>query len=229
MNRRLVGRIAAVVAIGLVGAGGLGPSWRSLGLEYGTIQLGLYRVTLCGDCEQTCTGMRDHCETDAKAQYGECNRADCHVEHDKTVCTSNACRQVGHCATQLHRCKTKCANTPACESTSPFQAGRTLQLGPRDRHLMALAGVGGLATLLAGALTVLLLAIAAARPRPALATAGVIVAAIATVAGVGFELLSGMKSPVGGTSVGWSAIAWIVGGGVAIVAAVLLRARSPSS
>jgi hypothetical protein len=224
MDRRLVGRIAALVAVGLLVAGGLGSQWRSLGLEYFTIELGLYRVTVCGDCEQACTGMHAHCEEDSKARFGTCDRSECHVEKDKTVCSSKACNEEGHCASQLHRCKTKCANTPACETTSPFDAGKTLQLGSRDRHLMSLAGLGGIGTTLAGALAVLLLAITAIRPRRVLATVALVTAAIAFVAGVGFVVASGMKSPVGGTSIGWSAIAWLAGAAGAIVAALLLRA-----
>ncbi|MBV8756330.1 MAG: hypothetical protein JO257_03580 [Deltaproteobacteria bacterium] len=225
MNRRLLGRLVAVVAVALLVAGGLGSSWRSLRLEYFTIELGLSRVTVCGDCEQACTGMHSTCEATLEAQYGKCDPADCHVEAGKKVCASKACREEGHCATQLHRCKTKCATTPACETTSPFDAGKTLQLGPRDRHLMALAGIGGVATLFAGGVTALLLLILAIRPRATLATVAIVVAALATVAGVGFLLASGMKSPVGGTSIGWAAIAWVAGGALAITAAVLLRAQ----
>lgn len=223
--RRRIGRIVAVVAVGLLVAGALGPAWRSLGLEYFRIELGLLRVTVCGDCNRACTGMHDRCEAVLADRYGSCDPADCHVEAGKKVCTSKACLEEGHCATQLHHCKTKCATTPTCETTSPFDAGKTLQLGSRDRHLMALAGIGGLATLLAGALAALLLVITAIRPRPTLATIALVVAALATLAGLGFVLVSGMKSPVGGTSIGWAAIAWIAGGALAITASVLLRIR----
>jgi hypothetical protein len=227
MDRRIIGRIAALVSIGLLVAGGIGASWRSLGLEYFTIDLGLYRVTVCGDCDKACTGMHARCDADAKERYGVCDRADCHVEHGVTVCASKACKEEGHCATQLHRCKKKCETTPACETTAPFDVGRTLQLGSRDRHLMALAGLGGIATLLAGAVAVILLAITALRPRRVLATIALVAAAIALVAGIGFIVASGAKSPVGGTSLGWSAIVWLIGGASAIVAAALLRGLSP--
>ena len=224
MNRQLAGRIAAIVAIGLLVAGVFGSSWRSLGLKYFTIELGLTRVTVCGDCHQACTGMHDQCEAESKAQYGECNRAtDCHVEAGKTVCTSKACKQEGYCSTQVKKCESKCATTPACETTSPFDAGKTLQLGPRDRHLMGLAGMGGIATLFAGGLAALLLLLSAILPRRTLATVALVVSVIATIAGLAFVLASGMKSPVGGTSIGWSAFAWIAGGIVAIAACVLLR------
>lgn len=222
MNRRLAGRIAAVVAVGLLVAGGLGASWRALGLEYFTIELGLYQVTVCGDCDKACTGMHDHCEEDSKARYGACDKADCHVEAGKTVCASKACKEEGHCATQEHKCKAKCATTPACETTLPFDAGKTLQLGPRDRHLMSLAGLGGILTLLAGGLAVVLLAITALVPRRVLATLSTIAAALALIAGLGFAIASGMKSPVGGTSLGWAAFAWNAGAALAIAAAVLL-------
>ena len=224
MPHRLIGRIVAVLAVGLLVAGALGP-WRSLSLEYFTIELGLTRVTVCGDCDRACTGMHDSCEADLAAHYGTCDPADCHVEAGKKVCTSKACLEEGHCVTLLRRCKTKCATTPTCETTSSFDAGKTLQLGRRDRHLMALAGIGGVATLLVGALAALLLLITAIRPRPTLATIALVIAALATLAGLGFVLVSGMKSPVGGTSIGWAAIAWTAGGALAITAAVLLRTR----
>lgn len=224
MNGQLAGRLAAIVAIGLLVAGGLGASWRSLGLQYFTIELGLSRVTVCGDCREACTGMHDHCEADSKAQYGDCNRAtDCHVEAGKTVCASKACKQEGYCSTQQHKCEAKCATTPPCETTSPFDAGKTLQLGPRDRHLMGLAGIGGIATLFAGGIAAVLLLVTAILARRTLAIATLVVSAIATVAGLGFLVASGMKSPVGGTSIGWSAIAWIAGGLVAIAACLLVR------
>jgi hypothetical protein len=227
MNRKLAGRIAAILAIGLLVAGALGASWRSLGLQYFTIELGLTRVTVCGDCQKACTGMHDHCVEEAKTQYGECNRAtDCHVDAGKTVCSSKACRQDGYCSTQQKKCESKCATTPACETTSPFDAGKTLQLGPRDRHLMGLAGIGGLATLFAGVIAALMLVITAILARRTLATATLVVSAVATVAGLGFALASGMKAPVGGTSLGWSAFAWIGGGVVAIAACVLLRSAN---
>jgi VIT1/CCC1 family predicted Fe2+/Mn2+ transporter len=190
----------------------------------------LTRVTVCGDCHEACTGMHDHCEQDSKAQYGDCNRAvDCHVEAGKTVCASKACRQEGYCSTQQKKCESKCATTPPCETTSPFDAGKTLQLGSRDRHLMGLAGMGGIATLFAGGIAAMLLLVTAILARRALALAALIVSAIATVAGVGFVLASGMKSPVGGTSIGWSALVWIAGGVIAIVACVLVRASAPTS
>jgi len=227
MTRQLAGRIAAIVAIALLVAGALGPSWRKLGLQYFTIELGLTRVTVCGDCHQACTGTHDHCEAESKELYGECNRAaDCHVEGGKTVCASKACRQEGYCSTQLKKCESKCATTPACETTSPFDAGKTLQLGARDRHLMGLAGMGGLATLLAGCIAALLLLLSAIFARRTLATATLVVSALATVAGIAFAFASGMKSPVGGTSLGWSAFAWIGGGVIAVVAGVLLRSAN---
>jgi hypothetical protein len=222
---RLVGRIVAVVGVALLVAGAVGASWRRLGLEYFTIELGLYEVTVCGDCDKACTGMNEHCEEDSKARYGTCDKADCHVEAGKTVCASKACKEEGHCATQLHKCKAKCATTPACETTSPFDAGKTLQLGARDRHLMGLAGFGGIATLFTGGLAALLLLVSAAMPRRTLATVALVVTALALVAGIGFAIASGMKSPVGGTSIGWSAFAWIGGAICGIAAAVMLRRR----